>query len=185
MGFLNGAYGKLMAGKLVRDLQYQMTGIQSQLRRVTRQVGDMEKMFTSQKRNMQAMMQSQMQQSIYGYAAGAGLPFATNGDLAGLGLNLANMAQTNSFSTEQMQKYSMIQQAVQQQFTLANSYWENMFEMQQKSMLKPLKDLEDDLQTQKDNLESRLKIAQAEYDAKKEEEKAGVKGLTPDYTGQG
>ena len=42
MGFLNGAYGKLMAGKLVRDLQYQMTGIQSQLRRVTRQVGDME-----------------------------------------------------------------------------------------------------------------------------------------------
>lgn len=185
MGFLNGAYGKLMAGKLVRDLQYQMTGIQSQLRRVTRQVGDMEKMFTFQKRNMQAMMQSQMQQSIYGYAAGAGLPFTTNGDLAGLGVNLANMAQTGSFNTEQMQKYSMIQQAVQQQFTLANSYWENMYEMQQESMLKPLKDLEDDLQTQKDNLESRLKIAQAEYDAKKEEEKAGVKGLTPDYTGQG
>ena len=59
MGFLNGAYGKLMAGQLVRDLQYQMTGIQSQLRRVTRQVGDMEKMFTAQKRNMQTMMQSQ------------------------------------------------------------------------------------------------------------------------------
>ena len=57
--------------------------------------------------------------------------------------------------------------------------------MQRESMLQPLKDLEDDLQTQKDNLESRLKIAQAEYDAKKEEEKAGVKGLTPDYTGQG
>ena len=33
-----------------------------------------------------------------------------------------------------------------------------------------LKDLEDDLQTQKDNLESRIKIAQAEYDQKKKEE---------------
>ena len=66
----------------------------------------------------------------------------------------------------------------------AQSMWQNMFEMQRESMLQPLKDLEDSLQTEKDNLESRLKIAQAEYDAKKEEEKAGVKGLTPDYTGQ-
>ena len=75
MGFLNGAYGKLMAGKLVRDLQYQMTGIQSQLRRVTRQVGDMEKMFTQQERNMKAQMQSQMQMAMLGYA---GLKPGTN-----------------------------------------------------------------------------------------------------------
>ena len=47
MGFLSGAYGKLMAGKLVRQIQYQLTGVQSQLRRVTKEVGDMEKMFTA------------------------------------------------------------------------------------------------------------------------------------------
>lgn len=82
-------------------------------------------------------------------------------------------------------KYAQFSQMVQMQYQNANSVWQNMFEMQRESMLQPLKDLEDDLQTQKDNLESRLKIAQAEYDAKKEEEKAGVKGLTPDYTGQG
>ena len=78
-------------------------------------------------------------------------------------------------------KYAQFSQMVQMQYQNANSVWQNMFEMQRESMLQPLKDLEDDLQTQKDNLESRLKIAQAEYDAKKEEEKAGVKGLTPDY----
>ena len=57
-----------------------------------------------------------------------------------------------------------------------------MFEMQREAMLQPLKDLEDDLQTQKDNLESRIKIAQAEYDAKKDEEKQGAQGMKPDYT---
>ena len=65
MGFLSGAYGKLLAGKLVRDLQYQMTSVQSRLRRVTRQVGDMEKMFQTQERNMKAAMQSQMQYGIH------------------------------------------------------------------------------------------------------------------------
>ncbi|CDE88333.1 unknown [Clostridium sp. CAG:729] len=88
-------------------------------------------------------------------------------------------------TTEQYSLYSMIQQQVQQQYSMAQSMWQNMFEMEREAQLQPLKDLEDSLQTEKDNLESRLKIAQAEYDAKKEEEKAGVKGLTPDYTGQG
>lgn len=176
MGFLNGAYGKLMAGKHVRDLQYQMTGIQSQLRRVTRQVGDMEKMFTYQERNMKAQMRSQMNNAMLGY----------------LGMNQGtNFGALDPSTVQQMfggvdsSKYAQFSQMVQMQYQNANSVWQNMFEMQRESMLQPLKDLEDDLQTQKDNLESRLKIAQAEYDAKKEEEKAGVKGLTPDYTGQG
>lgn len=175
MGFLNGAYGKLMAGKLVRDLQYQMTGIQSQLRRVTRQVGDMEKMFTQQERNMKAQMQSQMMSAM---GSAFGMPMGMN---AG---QMNPMMAFQMFANQDTNKYAQISQIIQQQFATANTMWQNMFEMQREAMLQPLKDLEDDLQTQKDNLESRLKIAQAEYDAKKEEEKAGVKSLTPDYTGQ-
>lgn len=163
MGFLSGAYGKLMAGKLVRDLQYQMTSVQSRLRRVTREIGDMEKNMQSQERNLKAQMQSQMQASVFGAMSRAGV---------------GGFDPTYSL-------YSMIQQQVQQQYSMAQSMWQNMFEMEREAQLQPLKDLEDSLQTEKDNLESRLKIAQAEYDAKKEEEKAGVKGLTPDYTGQG
>lgn len=163
MGFLSGAYGKLMAGKLVRDLQYQMTSVQSRLRRVTREIGDMEK-------NMQ------MQASVFGAMSRAGVG----------GFDPTNMlGVTSGMTTEQYSLYSMIQQQVQQQYSMAQSMWQNMFEMEREAQLQPLKDLEDSLQTEKDNLESRLKIAQAEYDAKKEEEKAGVKGLTPDYTGQG
>ncbi len=179
MGFLSGAYGKLMAGKLVRDLQYQMTSVQSRLRRVTRQVGDMEKMFQTQERNMKAAMQSQMQYGIYGAMQSLGIP----GFSAGMSSNDA-IAAFGNLSKDQINEYSYAQQVISMQTAQAQSMWQNMFEMQRESMLQPLKDLEDSLQTEKDNLESRLKIAQAEYDAKKEEEKAGVKGLTPDYTGQ-
>lgn len=176
MGFLSGAYGKLMAGKLVRDLQYQMTSVQSRLRRVTREIGDMEKNMQAQERNLKAQMQSQMQASVFGAMSRAGVG----------GFDPTNMlGVTSGMTSEQYSLYSVIQQQVQQQYSMAQSMWQNMFEMQREAQLQPLKDLEDSLQTEKDNLESRLKIAQAEYDAKKEEEKAGVKGLTPDYTGQG
>lgn len=167
MGFLSGAYGKLMAGKLVRDLQYQMTSVQSRLRRVTREIGDMEKNMQAQERNMNAQFQNQ---SIW---AMQGLTSGVTRDESG------NIDQTS------YQNYITAQQEAQSQIAMAKSMWQNMFEMQREAQLQPLKDLEDSLQTEKDNLESRLKIAQAEYDAKKEEEKAGVKGLTPDYTGQG
>ena len=163
-----------MAGKLVRDLQYQMTSVQSRLRRVTRQVGDMEKMFQAQERNLKSAMMGQMNTYTMTIMGQFGVQFDPNNPLAALG----------SMNSQQYNQYAAIQQGIQQQYAMAQSMWQNMFEMQRESMLQPLKDLEDSLQTEKDNLESRLKIAQAEYDAKKEEEKAGVKGLTPDYTGQ-
>ena len=174
MGFLSGAYGKLMAGKLVRDLQYQMTSVQSRLRRVTRQIGDAEKMFQAQERNLKSAMMGQMSYATMGLMNGNNAIFDPNNPLAAIG----------NMNSQDYTKFAAIQQQVQMQYSMAQSMWQNMFEMQRESMLQPLKDLEDSLQTEKDNLESRLKIAQAEYDAKKEEEKAGVKGLTPDYTGQ-
>lgn len=187
MGFLSGAYGKLMAGKLVRDLQYQMTSVQSRLRRVTREIGQKEKMYQAQERNMKNQMQAQMRMGILGelqssndpalqqYAA---LMMSGSGGIMGAytgGLQLDINAST---------QYSMIQSAAQMQFTQYQTLWQNMFDMQKEADLQALKDLEEDLQTEKDNLESRLQIAKAEYDAKKEEEKDGAKNLAPNYTGQ-
>lgn len=175
MGFLSGAYGKLMAGKLVRDLQYQMTSVQSRLRRVTREIGDMENMFSAKERSMKSQMMSQMQYATLGAMERAGIGQFDQTNMLGA---------ISGMSNDDYSRYMGVQQLIQQQFSMAQSVWQNMFEMEKESQLQSLKDLEDSLQTEKDNLESRLKIAQAEYDAKKEEEKAGVKGLTPDYTGQ-
>lgn len=172
MGFLSGAYGKLMAGKMVRSLQYEMTRVQSQLRRITKQVGDMEKMFSAQERDIKSRMQATMYGSIFGYGNQ-------------LGINAQDPSSMSNIDQAYLMKYNNYQMQQQQQYMMAQSTWQNTFEMMREAMLQPLKDTEDQLQTQKDNLESRLKIAQAEYDAKKEEEKAGAKNLAPDYTGQG
>ncbi len=180
MCFLSGAYGKLMAGKMVRSLQYEMTRVQSQLRRVTRQVGNMEKMFSAQERNMKMQMQAKMQASIFG-VNGMGGVFQ---GLFGNGIDPSNPDSYQNMDSALMQKFSMYQQQQQYQYTMAQTQWQNTFEMMREAQLEPLKDLEDSLQTEKDNLESRLKIANQEYEAKKEEEKAGAKGLAPEYTGQ-
>ncbi len=174
MGFLNGAYGKLMAGKLVRDIQYQMTSVQSRLRRVTREIGQKEKMYQAQQRNMKQAMQSQMQYAAYGMMNSMGID--PNG--------IFNNPSSQAIDMNQMNIYSQCMQRAQMQYMNSMTMWENIFEMQRDGDLQALKDLEEDLQTEKDNLESRLQIAKAEYDAKKEEEKDGAKNLAPNYTGQ-
>lgn len=175
MGFLSGAYGKLMAAKLVRDLQYQMTGVQSRLRRVTREIGQKEKMYQIQERNMKQQMQSQVQSAMFGFL---GMPMGAS--VTGMTPDMA----TQLFGGIDTTKYSQAMQMAQMKCSAAQTVWQNMFEMQRDADLMALKDVEEHLQTEKDNLESRLQIAKAEYDAKKEEEKDGAKNLAPNYTGQ-
>ena len=128
MGFLSGAYGKLMAGKLVRQLQYQLTGVQSRLRRVTREVGDMEKMFNAQERNMKTQMQSQMNMFSMGL-------YEMNPLLSQVGLEGEQM---QKLQMQQYQNYMYGRQAIQQQFMMAQNVWQDMFQMQRESVLQPL-----------------------------------------------
>lgn len=176
MGFLSGAYGKLMAGKLVRDIQFQMTSVQSRLRRVTREIGQKEKMYQAQERNMKQTMQAQMQSYAHGLMSQSGFD---------MGTLMNNPAQFGgAIDKDFMTNYSSAMQMAQMKFMTAQTMWQNMFEMQREADMQALKDLEEELQVEKDNLESRLKIAQGEYEAKKEEEKQGAQNLKPDYTGQ-
>ena len=73
MGFLSFAYGKLMAGKLMRNLQNQQMSIQSRLNRVTREIGDMKDYLSRAENSMKAQMQSQMQNSIFDLQGGYNL----------------------------------------------------------------------------------------------------------------
>ncbi len=207
MGFLSGAYGKLQAGRLVRDIQHQLTSVNRRIRRVTRDMHQKQKMYQSQERNMKLQMQNQMRMFIgvglqnYMQKAAAGgneelaNQFAAYGNMFGLAVNGADMSNAGlglfgstkdmSIMSAASTTYSTLQQQAQMQYTQAMTRWENMHEMQEQADLDALKDLEEDLQSEKDSLESRLQIAKAEYDAKKQEEKDGAKSLQPDYTGQG
>ena len=196
MGFLMGAYGKLMAGKRMRSIQYQLTTVQSRLRRVTREIGDKEKDYAAQERNMKQMSQMQMQNAMAGRLA-LWAQDTSNPDMArmaqiwGAGMFGGNMFGGDAFEgidsraqTSFMTAYSAMQQSIQMQYAASQKLWQDTFEMQKEADLQALKDLEEELQIEKDNLESQLKIAQADYEANKEMEKQGAQNLKPDYTGQ-
>lgn len=178
MGFLMGAYGKLMAGKYLRNLQFEQMQIQSQLRRVTKQFQTMQKMFDSQKRTIQNQMQAQYSNYMQQFMLGSGMGDSFYGLMNGH-FNNGGMDQSA------YQQYNARQMQMQMQYAYAQNFFQNMFEMQQESMLQPIKDLEEDLQTRKDSLDSQIKIAEQEYKTYQEEEKAGAQSMKPDITGQG
>ena len=168
MGFLSGAYGKIMAGKLVRQLQWQLTSVTQRATRVTKQIGDMEKFFNSQER----MYNTQMSTAFNGYRTQM-LNEAYRQQAEGK--DPAQVSQGYSYGVYGLQQYMMFdQQMLAEQFDI-------MRDMQ----LEPLKALQEELETEKDNLESRLQLARGDYEAKKKEEQDGAKNMVPDYTGQG
>ena len=177
MGFLSGAYGKLMAGKYLRSLQHRETMVQARLRRVTKQVGDMEKYLTRMEKQVNANMQRQYQMNMMNTGIFGNYDFFGNTG----GSPLGNVQLTDG----QRQDFMVMSQYMQNQMMQAQNVWAQEFDMIRESMLTPLKDEEDSIQTELDSIKSQIQLAQAEYDAKKEEEKAGAKNIAPDYTGQG
>ena len=175
MGFLSGAYGKIMAGKYLRDLQHKQTLVTARVRRVTKEVANMEKSLTRMEKQVNANMQYQMQSIM--------LPIMQQ-----TGINPASGQFINSninSQSDEWKYYTATSQALQQQMALAQSMWAEQFDMIRESMLQPLKDEEDSLQTELDSLKSQILIAEQEYKAKQEEEKSGAQNLKPDYTGNG
>ena len=198
MGFLLGAYGKLMAGKRVRQLQARMMSVQSQLRRATRDIENMERTLNQQEKNLKYMNQSYisnmmmgmsggLQASIFGALKtqfGDSLPIA-NGGIDYAKLSSEQASYLSSITQQMTTQFQYQQQAMQSSLMQQNSMIENNFEAYKELQLQPLKDLEEDLQLEKDSLESQIQLAQQDYEACKEMEKAGAKSLVPNYTGQG
>ena len=108
MSFLLGAFGKLAAGRRVRDLQSRMMRVQSRLRRATRQVETMSKMIESQKKmelNSLTMMASSSN-SMTGLMVGGKLGLdqsqvaALMGGLGMAGLNNSEALQNSGITNE-------------------------------------------------------------------------------------
>ncbi len=160
MGFLSGAYGKLMAGRLVRQLQWQLTSVTNRYNRVTKQIGDMEESLQRQERSYNMYNMNVFNQMRMGMMSG---------------VDQSNSTSYNNFlmGTQQLQ-YQMMQQ---------QSMMAEQFDIMRDAQLEPLKAIQEQLETQKDNLESRLEVAKGQYEAKKKEEQDGAKNIVPDYTG--
>lgn len=172
MGFLTGAYLKMASARMRLQLQNELTSITMQMQRVTKQMGQMEKMLNSQQRSAEVAMRTQMQQGIFTMAREAGLDLSNPGSLY-----KANPSNMNLFSAAQQQ--------MQHQYAQAQSIWADHFENAREAQLEPLKNLEVSLSIRKANIESRLKLIEGQEEASKQMEKSSQKDFVPEYTGQG
>ena len=203
MGFLLGAFGKLMAGKRVRQLQARMVNVQSQLRRASRDIANMEKMINAQQRQVTNSMRMYSSMQMMGMQSGVNTQLATlQNDIFsdfwnkyGKDSNKWN-AEAQKLYASKTSEYQMqasiinnnmgaMQQMLQTSMMQQQQQVENYVEMLKETQLEPLKDLEEDLTVEKESLETEIQLAQNDYKGMQEMEKASAENLVPRYTGQG
>ncbi len=203
MGFLIGAFGKLMAGKRVRQLQARMVNVQSQLRRASRDIANMEKMINAQQRQVTNSMRMYSSMQMMGMQSGVNTQLATlQNDIFsdfwnkyGKDSNKWN-AEAQKLYASKTSEYQMqasiinnnmgaMQQMLQTSMMQQQQQVENYVEMLKETQLEPLKDLEEDLTVEKESLETEIQLAQNDYKGMQEMEKASAENLVPRYTGQG
>ena len=172
MGFLTGAYLKMQTSRMRLQLQHELTSIMSQMNRVTKQIGQAEKMLVAQQRNGDLMLRQQMMQSVFGAAGYAGFDPSNPSSLAGM-------------DAKTLQGFSTLQQEANYRYANAQSVWAKYFDMVKEAQLEPLKSLEENLAVRKANIESRLKLIEGQEKAAEEMEKSSQQDFVPQYTGQG
>lgn len=201
MGFLLGMCGKLFAGRRVRQLQGEMMRKQSEIRRATREAANMEKQINSYQRNESNRLK--MENSLFTYGLQQTSMNGLAKEQAEINKYMSNGVVKPDLTDEQKEAYklalqayqmksvelnssmSSMQQYSQMSLSQAQTQLENEVEMMKELQLEPLKEYEQELQAEKETLESEIQLAQQDYEACKEMEKAGAKNLAPQYTGQG
>lgn len=170
MGFLTGAYLKMTTARMRIQLQHELTSIMSQMNRVTKQIGQAEKMLTAQQRNGDMMLRQQTMQSVFGAAGYAGFDPSNPNSLSGM-------------DARTLQGFSTLQQEANYRYANAQSVWANYFEMVKEAQLEPLKALEENLAVRKANIESRLNLLKGQEEAAQNMEKSSQQDFVPQYTG--
>lgn len=174
MGFLTGTYLKMQTARMRIQLQHQLTSVMSQLNRVTKQMGQMEKMLTSQQRSADLALRQQTQASIWG---------TLQQKYPGVDPN--NPTTLTGLDSAAMQAFSTVQQQMQYRYAQAQSVWADYFENYKEAQLEPLKSLEESLTIKKTNIESRIALIGEQEKAANDMIKSSQQDFTPQYSGQG
>lgn len=172
MGFLTGTYLKMQSARMRIQLQHQLTSIMSQLNRVTKQMGQMEKMLASQQRNADLALRQQAQRSIWS-------------PLSERGINPNDPSTLMNMDSATMQAFNYTQQQMQYRYAQAQSVWADYFENYKEAQMEPLKSMEESLTIKKTNIESRLRLIEEQEKAAESMTKSSAQDFTPQYSGQG
>lgn len=173
MGVLTGAFGKLQMGSYYRNLQNQLMGVQSSLRRATRQVKSyedqisrLEKSQNNQITTLQYQLKAQNSASILSQ------------------LGVTDMAQmTSEQSARYTQMVSAADASIMQQISSAQQRNSDYVQYLRDFVLAAAKDEEDYLQGKKDSLESQVNSVKEDYQACKKMEEQDWQMFKPNYTG--
>ena len=141
-----------------------------------RQQKSMINALTYQNQTATAMAQQKLQQSCLGDYAGV------------TDINSLDENQQKAFNAAYglyNQKFAEAKASADMYLAFQKQSIEDIFENLKETQLEPLKDEEEELQSEKDSLESRIQIAKQDYDACKTMEQDGTKMLKPDFTGNG
>lgn len=195
MGFLLGAYGKQAAGSRMRSIQARMMRIQSRVRRVGRDIERMTKMLDRQEKSLinQATatvnaQKNMIQMGLMG-AMYSNVDYATAMQtMQGKDARTEDISQAQTIAAN-------IQSQFQQRISANNTSLDTMLAQQKQQIedqieqlreqwLEPLKDEQDDLQSEKDMLEPQYQLAKQDYEACQKMEADGAKQMAPNYTGQ-
>lgn len=194
MSFLLGAFGKLAAGRRCRDLKARMMRVQTRLRRATRQTATMSKMIETQKKMElnqltanASMANAMMGGAIFDYMNRNNMPITQEqAQLFQSGIGFNNASEMDETTKKAYSAWTSLQTNMKASNEMMLAQLKNQIEEKYENMndylLEPLKQEEESLQTEKDSLESQLQIAQADYEACKQMEKADAKNLKPEYT---
>lgn len=150
MGLLTGSYFKKFATQMRLQMEHKLMSAQNQLVRIQKQIDAQEKMLTSQQQNMDMMLKSQMQQSIWSAANQAG--FDPSNPMA----MMQNMNMQDKATQMNMYAYQQMQSQMQYRYANAQSVWSNYFEGVREATLEPLKNMETQLTSEIETTKNRL-----------------------------
>lgn len=179
MSFLLGAFGKMAASRRVRDLNAQKLRISSRLRRATKQIGVVDKQIAraeqADKNALKAQVNAAKQAAQLNLQSTLGLG-NLDGTENGTTLDQTQMAKFNSglsmISGNADAYYATMEQRI-------SDYYENLRDTQ----LEPLKQEEDLLQSELEQIDSQIQVAQGELKFCQDMEKNDAKSMTPQYVG--
>ena len=185
MGVLTGAFGKLQMGSYYRNLQNQLMGVQSSLRKATRQVSNVNDMIEryqkSQNNGLTLNMYAQKQYGMSHFLATTGLGDFQNKNYSEL--SDVDKKKYTDAQTQYNQLMSNFESQLQMSMTQSKTQVEDYVQWLKDTVLAAAKDEEDYLQGKKDSLESQIKSVSEDYQACKKMEEQDWQMFKPNYTG--
>ena len=183
MGFLTGAFLKIYSAKQRIQLQHQLTSVTMRLQQVQRQSGQLQKQLTQMKQMQSNNITAMTNQFLQG-ATGAG-----SAAMQSIFTKVQSGQTLTADEQNQMTAYNQASTQAQMQASIFSSTYKNMletsFQQYEEAQLEPLKNIEEMLTIEKNNIESQIKLVEGQEKAAGDMEKSSQKDFVPEYTGGG